>query len=364
MAVDLIPVPSALLDRLVALGVDVPRLLRHAGLLPSRFQPPKARLSTHELFAFWRAIEEVGGARDLALRVGTEALPHQLDVASLAALHSPNLGEALLKFARYKRLVCAELVAIERAKGAARIRFEWVHVEDALPMRLVDVTFASVLTLARRGTGTALSPVRLELARRRGDEAMLERHFGCKVRFDAPFDVMVLEEASLARPFVTHNAELLALMVPGLEAALEASAASRSIADDVRTVLSRRMCGERPSVDKVAAEMHMSPRTLQRRLEETGTTYQSLLDDVRRETSRRLLASTALDAGEVAFLLGFEELNSFTRAFHGWEGVTPTRWRERVGSLDHGATAATATGKEQHRAERRREQGRARRASR
>jgi AraC-like DNA-binding protein len=78
--------------------------------------------------------------------------------------------------------------------------------------------------------------------------------------------------------------------------------------------------------------MRMSSRTLQRRLEELGTSYQSVLDDVRHDTARRLLANTDLDAGEVAFLLGFEELNSFTRAFHAWEGATPTRWRDAVRS--------------------------------
>jgi len=81
--------------------------------------------------------------------------------------------------------------------------------------------------------------------------------------------------------------------------------------------------------------MRVSPRTLQRRLEELGTTYQNLLDDVRRDTSRRLLASTDLDASEVAFLLGFEELNSFTRAFHTWEGVTPSRWRKSERTRPH-----------------------------
>jgi AraC-like DNA-binding protein len=103
---------------------------------------------------------------------------------------------------------------------------------------------------------------------------------------------------------------------------------TRTVADDVRTILGRRMHGERPTVEKIADEMRMSPRTLQRRLEAAGTTYQELLDEVRRQSARRLLANTNLDAGEVAFLLGFEELNSFTRAFHGWEGTTPTRWRE------------------------------------
>ena len=157
---------------------------------------------------------------------------------------------------------------------------------------------------------------------------MLARHFGCEIRFDSPMDLLVLEESALAEPFVTHNEDLLAVMLPGLEAALSESMTSRSLADDVRTAL-RRTFGERPSVEKIAREVRMSPRTLQRRLEELGTSYQRLLDDVRRDTARRLLVDTDLDAGEVAFFLGFEELNSFTRAFHAWEGVTPSRWRER-----------------------------------
>ncbi|MDC0708697.1 AraC family transcriptional regulator [Stigmatella sp. ncwal1] len=328
MPADLVPVPSVLLDRFAALGVDVARLLRHAGLVPSRFQPPRAKLSTREFFAFWRAVEEVGGSQELGLRVGAEAMPHQFDVASLAALHSPNLGDALKKFARYKFLVCGEQVSVETSEGEARIRFHWVHVEESLPMMLVDATFASILALARRGLGASISPLRVELARRRSNESALRRHFGSEVRFDAPLDFLVMDEAALARPFVTHNADLLAVMLPGLEAQLSEHLTSRSVADDARAILSRRMCGERPSVGKLAKEMRMSQRTLQRRLGEFGTTYQSLLDDVRRDTARRLLANTELDAGEVAFLLGFEELNSFSRAFHGWEGVTPTRWRE------------------------------------
>ena len=74
-------------------------------------------------------------------------------------------------------------------------------------------------------------------------------------------------------------------------------------------------------------DLCVSPRTLERRLEESGTTYQQLLDEVRQDTACKLLAATDLESGEIAFLLGFEELNSFTRAFHDWEGATPMRWR-------------------------------------
>lgn len=111
--------------------------------------------------------------------------------------------------------------------------------------------------------------------------------------------------------------------MPGLESALEKDGPSRTVADDVRTALGQKICGERPAVEKVAKALGMSPRTLQRRLGELGTTYQQLLDDVRHRSARRLLANTDLGVGEVAFLLGFEEINSFTRAFHSWEGTTP-----------------------------------------
>jgi AraC-like DNA-binding protein len=191
--------------------------------------------------------------------------------------------------------------------------------------------FASAVALARRGTGKPLSPRRIELIRRRGNEAMLTRHFGCEIRFDAPVDLLVFDEAALGERFITHNEELLALLLPDLEAALDEQSAERTLVGDVRMILLRRMHGERPSIARIAEELGTSSRTLQRHLEEAGTSYQELLDDVRRQSARRLLANTDLDAGEVAFLLGFEELNSFTRAFRAWEGMTPNRWRDNGG---------------------------------
>src|SRR5262249_49553565 len=162
---------------------------------------------------------------------------------------------------------------------------------------------ASLVTLAAHGIGAPVTPIRVELARRRADEQMFRQAFGCPIHFDAALDQLVLDEALLAHPFVTRNADVVAMLVPALESALAETTATGSIDEDVRAVLSRRMTGERPSVDKTARELGVSPRTLQRRLGELGTSYQLLLDGVRREASRRLLASTDLDAGEIAFLL-------------------------------------------------------------
>jgi AraC-like DNA-binding protein len=337
MLADSVAISTSLLERLAALGVDVARVLRRANIPRSRFEGSRARVTTAEFFAFWRALEEVGDARDLGLRLGSETSPHQQHVASMAALHSPTFGEALKRLARYKRLVCPEQITVAVVRGEARVRFEWLLAGEGPPTLLIDGAFAGVDLIARRGTGKPVTPRRIELARRRAGEPMLRRHFGCDVRFDAPFDLLVYEAKALDAPFVTHNAELLEVIVPGLEAALNEGAGSRSLADDVRSTLTQTISGERPAVETVARALGMSARTLQRRLEELGTSYQELLDDVRRRSARRLLANTDLDAGEVAFLLGFEEVNSFTRAFHAWEGTTPTRWRAGQSNSERGA---------------------------
>jgi AraC-like DNA-binding protein len=328
---DLVPIPLVLVRRL-AQAVDMDGVLRRANLPRSRFRIAKPQGTTAEFFALWRAVEQSGAAADLGLRLGVEILSDYDDVAVLAALHSATLGEGLEKLARYKRLVCPEKVWIDIEDGEARLRFEWLLADSAPPTLVTDLLFAFVLSLAQRGTTRPVTPKRVELTRRRENEAMLRRHFRCELRFDAPHDVIVFDEATLALPMVNRNAQLLSILLPGLELAVAKDDRTRTLVDDVRSALSELMCGARPGVASVAKSLGMSPRTMQRRLGELGTTYQEVLDDVRLRSARRLLTSTDLAMGEIAFVLGFEEVNSFMRAFHIWEGTTPAKWRERESS--------------------------------
>ncbi len=329
MRVDLVPVASVLFARLSALGVDVDHMLRAAGLPRARFNEPRTRVSTSEFFELWHALAQVADAPDIGLRLGASAVTHQYDVVSAAALHSATLGEALRKLARYKRLVCPESVNIEIVAGEARLQFVWELAKSKPPELLIDATFTSTLRLAAHGTGRPTTPKRIELTRPRANEALIEQFVGCPVRFDAPANLLVFHEAALAEPFVTHNSDLFSILVPGLEGELERHASRRSLRDDVRAELQRSLAGARPSVERTAKALGMSARTLQRRLEAEGSTYQGLLDEVRRTAALALLLRTDIDVEEVAFLLGFEEMNSFSRAFQGWQHATPKQWRAR-----------------------------------
>ena len=327
--VDEVPVSTAVLDRLRELDIDVDEALRQASLDPARFAAPaRARLSTRELFSLWTAVEaQVPSRRDFGLELGAGVLEQSYNRISQAALLSRDLREAWSRLGRYKKLVCPEHVELVVERGEAQVRFHWILADAEVPRLLADASFASFLDLARRGTGVSVAPRRLELARRRSDFSLLEAHFGCEVVFCAPYDRIVFAEDHLALPFRAHNAAAILRLVPALEEALSERAASGLLTDEVRVVIARQMYGGRPSVDKVARELHLSARTLQRRLEEASTSFQEQLDDVRQKTARRLLSTTDLDAVEVAFFLGFEEPNSFVRAFRAWEGTTPSRWR-------------------------------------
>jgi AraC-like DNA-binding protein len=327
---DLVSIPLVLFDRLRTAGLDVDLVLRRAKLQRSRFNVPNPQGTADEFFALWRAVEETAPDANLGLRLGSTALTDFENVAVLAALHSATLGEGLRKLARYKRLVCPEKVSIDVGNGEARIRFEWLFANDEPPPLVTDLIFSGVVSLAQRGTKTSVRPLRVELTRRRVHAAILRRHFRCEVRFDAPRDVLVFDEASLDLPMVHRNAQLLAILVPGLELAAAQAEEARSLADDVRLALGDAMSGDRPLVGKIAKSLGLSARTMQRRLGELGTTYQELLDDVRHQSARRLLAKTDLPMGDLAFLLGFEEVNSFVRAFQGWEGASPAKWRENA----------------------------------
>ncbi|SAL20595.1 AraC family transcriptional regulator [Caballeronia udeis] len=329
MRTDGVPVSHALFARLRALGVDVPRTFRAAGLpVPAaNAEPGRLRLTTQKYFALWDAIAQVSGDPAIGLRIGAETLHGQLDAMSLVALHSANFREALEKLARYKRLSCPEEVVVTVQRDEAAVTFRWLLANGFVPDLLADTMFASALAIARRGSGVAIKPRRVELTRRAANRAMFARHYGCEIVFDAPNDVLVFDAASLTLPFVTHNVDLLAAVVPQLDAGLAALAREQTFADHVDAALARSMCGQRPSVEALARELGISTRTLQRKLALDGTSYQQQLDRVRSRIARRLLGSTDLAAGEIAWFLGFEEVNSFSRAFNQWEGTTPQRWR-------------------------------------
>jgi len=322
-------VSTALPRKLEELGVSPALVLRHAGLPAGLFEQEKVQVSTEELFALYRALAEASGDPAIGLKVGTEDRVERYDPIALAAISARSLRDALQRLARYKQLTCPEAIEVEERGSDCRVLFRWLLAQETEPPVLIDVCFAWVTAIARRGTGGLVNPKRLELRGAARSRAVYEAHFGCPVKFDSRQNAIVFAAAGLDRPFVTHNAELLAAVAPHLEAELERALASRAIGEQVKGVLKRLLAGRRPGIEDVAKELRLSSRTLQRRLADDGATFQALIQEARRELARHYLLYSSLELNETAYLLGYEDAHSFFRAFHGWEGSPPGEWRAR-----------------------------------
>lgn len=320
-------VSRSLPARLEELGLSPAAVFRQAGLPPGLFDQEKVLVTTEEFFALYRAIAEASDDPAIGLKLGTEERVERYDPIKIASLSARSLRDALGRLARYKQLMCPEKIHLVERGEECTLRFEWLLAEEDEPAILTDVCFAWVAGIARRGTGRAIHPKRVEFRRAPRHREMYESHFGCTVKFKAGQDALVFSKADVERPFLTYNPELLAIVAPQLEAELAEQLAQKTLSEQAKGILKRMLAGQRPGIHDVAKELRLSPRTLQRRLTEQGFTFQRLLEDARRELAHHYLLHSSLELNEAAYLLGYEDPNSFFRAFHHWEGISPGQWR-------------------------------------
>ena len=315
--------------KLEELGVRASEVLRRAGLPQAFADQPRVLLNTEELFALWRAVGEVSSNPMIGLQLGTENRTERFHPIGLADLSSENFGAAIDRMARYKQLTCPEEILQEKDDEEWSIQFRWLLADEVEPPVLIECAFAWVLSTARHGTGTRLSPLRVEFMQPRPHVKTIERHFGCPVICGGRRNAMVFRASDTERPFVTRNAELLAMLAPQFEEELKQENKDEHFAERVRLAIQQKLTGRRPTIEDIADTLHVSSRTLQRRLQDEGSSFQRVLDEARHHLARHYLNNSCLELNEAAYLLGYEDGNSFVRAFRTWEGVPPARWREQ-----------------------------------
>lgn len=321
-------VSSLVRPRLVELGLSPEAVLRQAGLPLGFFDQEKTYLATEQFFGFWQAIAELSGDATIGLKLGSEERIERYDPIAISALYARSFRDALERAGRYKRLMCPEKIRLVDRGDETAVQFDWTMASGTEPPILTDLCFAWIWTIARRGTGRSISPVRVDFARAPVNRAVYEEHFGCTVRFKTARNAFVFRRADLDRPFLTYNPDLLAAISPQLESELAFQHAQQSPVEQVKGTLKRLLAGQRPDLREVARELGQSARTLQRRLSDAGVTFQEVLADARRELARHYLVHSDRELTETAYLLGYADANSFFRAFQQWEGMPPGRWRD------------------------------------
>jgi AraC-like DNA-binding protein len=291
------------------------------------FNQDKILVSTEELFSLYRGIAESSSDPGFGLKLGTEERVERYDPIKIAALSARSFRDAVERLSRYKQLTCPEEIRLVKRGNESAVQFIWVLANEEEPSLLVDVCFAWIVGIGQRGIGRPLNVKRVELQRVPAHREMYEAHFHCRVKFKSNENALVFNNADMELPFVTYNPELLAIVAPQLEAELAQQLADKTFTEQAKGILKQLLAGQRPGIQDLGRELHISTRTLQRRLTEQGITFQRLLEEARRELARHYLLHSSLELNETAYLLGYEDANSFIRAFHHWEGTSPGQWR-------------------------------------
>ena len=327
-------VPIGLRAGLEALGVSPAAVCNAAGLPGQLLEQATARTGIESYFRLWQAIAMVAKDPAIGIKLGAGFRADQTEPLLLAVMSASSVCQALEVLSVYKRVLCPEDVLLEAhpSEGEHHIIKGWPANAGAPPQVLVDCELAFMVELCRRATGKAdLKPrAVLFLAASVDPDAGHAQYFGCAIVCNARRNTIIVDDATWTLPFVTCNPEMLAALTPYLQQNL-AGGADPTL-ERVRAVVARRLRGQRPTVTSVAKDLAMSPRALQRFLNHNGASFRGLLDDLRREHAQRYLTATAFTDGEVAFLLGFEDPNSFYRAFRTWNGMTPSEFRRKLAS--------------------------------
>src|SRR5256712_2048249 len=314
-------------QRLQEHRISLPAVLRRAGLPAGFFQQEKIYVTTAELYALWRAVGQTSSDPVIGLKLVSELRLERNDPAAIAAFCSRTFRDAVQRIAFHKQLTCPEEIRIRTVRDEASVEFAFIQAEGDEPDVLVDICLSWIFSIGHRGTDGNIKPLRVELTRPVRHRELLEAHFGSRVRFKADRNVLVFRSSDLDRPFTTHNAELLKVLGAQLETEVQARNASSDAGEQVKQTLRHSLAGRRPTLQHVAQELHLSVRTLQRRLTDAGLTFQRLVEDIRRELAHHYLKQSTVELNEAAYLLGYEDANSFFRAFHVWEGTSPGEWR-------------------------------------
>jgi len=319
----------ALLRYLRQRGADPTLLCNRFGLEPAVEQADQAALTALDLDALMAAAAQLLGEPFLALRLPGELPLKRYGLAELAAHASSTLREALARLARYGALIHAELALVfEEDAQEGRFRQPTPGHPRGIGRCLHELTLALALTQCRRQSGRPLAALRVWFMHARPPQlAALERFFGTQaLDFGSADNGLALPAAVLGAPTQSGDPRLLATVEELAEAALRAQPAPQDVAARVAARMGS-LLPDRVNMEEVARALGMSPRTLQRRLEDSGTRFSDLLDDLRERLARTWVADRALPLAEVAYRLGFSDLATFSRAFKRWTGKPPGTWR-------------------------------------
>ena len=326
----LMGIPSLLRE----FNVDLAEIMATIGLDVSLFDDPENPVS----FATMGRLLKLCAARTqcpyFGLLAGQKAAGASLGMVGILALHSPDVRSALRSLILYLHLHDQGAVPVLSVEQSIAMLGYAIYQSDTEGTdQIYDGAIAITFNIMRELLGPTWRPTEVLFSHRApNDLGPYLRFFQAPLRFDAEQTALVFP-ARWLNCQVAHADPRLHEMIEQRIAALE-GLSSDDLVGSVRRVLRTLLIGQRSSLEQVAQLFSMHRRTLNRRLQRQGVTFQALVDEVRYEIARQLLENTCLSMCQIAAILDYADASAFTRAFRRWSGAPPTAWRDPSGARD------------------------------
>lgn len=314
---------------LADMGISATEVLKLAGLPVDLFMRPKATISSREMLNFWGALEQLTGEHDLPLKIGQVISVEAFDPPIFAAFCSPNMNVAMQRLSTYKKLIGPMNCLVEVTDSYSSVTVTSADTEFPLPRSLAALDMIFFTKLARMCTRKHIVPTGVMLTHQLENPKPYEEFLGVKVQQgDSNRITFSAEDATY--PFLTENTRMWESFEPDLAKRLADLEQDASTTQKVKSILIEMLPSGETSMEHAAKRLAVSKRTLQRRLGDEGETFKDVLQYTRQQLAQHYLANSKLSPGEISFLLGFQDSNSFIRAYSSWTGQTPGQYREQT----------------------------------
>ncbi len=305
-------------------------LFQLVGLDPSAPVDASAMISDSDFFDLLERLDEMGPrGRSVPICMGASMRCDDYGAFGLAFKSAPSLLGSYARVERFGKVVTS-IANFRVAHSGPSVFMEVIPARDRrLGLTMTnELAVAAALTLSREVTSEEFAPVAMNLkSDRPADDSAYQEHFRCPINFGADRDAIEITTAAAGRPNRLSDDGMSKFFEAHLDKELaqidDTSELERRVLDQIGDALSEGV----PTLADVAGRLGMSSRTLQRRLSTDGLAYQDLVLDARKTLSEQLLRRTDYALAEIAFLTGFSDQSTFTRAFKRWHGKTPASFR-------------------------------------
>lgn len=322
---------STLFQAAKTLGADIGKLIDDVGIEPADLLDSDQRFPVADLLRLYDSVAGFTDTPDIGLYVGRIDYINRLNLQLYACSACQTFREYLNVMPSVLRIV-GDIGEVKVRREEQFIRLDWqpLATETNAQRYLSD---SSLSVAAAIVNSVCVQPIPVRAAHftysEPQDLSLLRHQFGENLLFDQPLSCLYLDRACLDYPLIGLDADWGQVLAQPIRHLFAENSDSSDFVIALRKSLLRLLPSGDMGVDKVAAALNISRRTLQRRLAEQGTQFLQILQELRAELAQQYLGDERLSITDIAFLLGYMDQSSFSAAFRGWYGVSPRDFRKK-----------------------------------